>query len=119
MAILGNKLWPTIDDVTSVPGHSFTGITDNKGWTTSVQPLDTIQGQMITATMEIDEMQQTVMADIDIKSRLLNALALELLSAKCIEFTKQHDVARNTIKVRARIYATPDSQVRIIRQAIK
>lgn len=81
--------------------------------------IDTIQGQMITATMEIHEMQQTVMTDIDIKSRLLNALALELLSAKCIEFTKQHDVATNTIKVRARIYATPDSQVRIIRQATK
>lgn len=81
--------------------------------------IETIQGQMITATLELDEMQQVAMDDIDIKSRLLNALAIELLSAKCIEFTKQQDVATNTIKVRARIYATPDSQVRIIRSATK
>ena len=112
MAILNPNIW--VDDTLS-----SRGITSISNGNFTIQPLDTIQGQMITATMEIDKMQQTVMADIDIKSRLLNALAIELLSAKCIEFTKQHDVATNTMTVRARVYATPDSQVRIIRQATK
>lgn len=100
----------------TLSSHGIVGINSNNF---TVQPIDTIQGQMITATLELDEMQQVAMDDIDIKSRLLNALAIELLSAKCIEFTKQQDVATNTIKVRARIYATPDSQVRIIRSATK
>ena len=74
---------------------------------------------MITAQLDLDELQYTVMDDTDIKSRLLSALAIELLSAKCIEFTKQHDVATNTMRVRARIFATPDNQVRLIREATK
>lgn len=99
--------------------HGITSITDTRGWTTSVQSLDTIQGQMITATLELDEMQLVVMDDIAMKNKVLTALVNELLSAKCIEFTKQHDVATNTTKVRARIFATPDAQVRIIRNATK
>ena len=85
----------------------------------TIQPSDTIQGQMITATLHFDEMQMPVQDDIDIKNKLLNALAIELLSAKCIEFTKQQDVATNTMVVRARIFATPDNQVRLIRKATK
>ena len=106
-ALASDNLWPN-----SSSPHNITG-------NFTVQPLDTIQGQMITAQLDLDELQYTVMNDADIKSRLLNALALELLSAKCIEFTKQHDVATNTMKVRARIFATPDSQVRLMRQATK
>jgi hypothetical protein len=53
------------------------------------------------------------------KNKVLNMLLNELLSAKCIEFTKQQDVATNTITVRARIFATPDTQVRLIRNATK
>jgi hypothetical protein len=91
----------------------------NSPGTVSIVPLKTIQGQMVTATMHLDEMQMPVLGDIDIKNRLLNALAIELLSAKCIEFTKQQDVATNTMLVRARIFATPDTQVRLIREATK
>jgi len=83
------------------------------------QPIDTIQGQMITAQLDLHDLQYTFMDDTYIKSRLLHALAIELLSSKCIEFTKQHDIATNTIKVRARIFATPDTQVRLIRNATK
>ena len=107
---------PNIIRNDTLSSRGITGI-NNSNFT--IQPIETIQGQMITATLELDEMQQVAMDDIDIKSRLLNALTIELLSAKCIEFTKQQDIATNTIKVRARIYATPDSQVRIIRQATK
>lgn len=85
----------------------------------TIQPMDTIQGQMITATLEIDEFQIHQMDDVDMKNKVLNMLVNELLSAKCIEFTKQHDVITNTTKVRARIFATPDTQVRVIRGATK
>jgi hypothetical protein len=81
--------------------------------------IETIQGQMITATLEIDEFQMSHMDDVDMKNKVLNSLVNELIAAKCIEFTKQHDVATNTTKVRARIFATPDSQVRVIRSATK
>lgn len=78
-----------------------------------------IQGQMITATLELDEFAMSKMDDVDMKNKVLNMLVNELIAAKCIEFTKQHDVATNTTKVRARIFATPDTQIRVIRSATK
>ncbi len=108
--INANNLW--IDD-----NYGINSL--GNGNLTISPPTHAIQGQMITATLHLDEMQMPVLGDIDIKSRLLNALAIELLSAKCIEFTKQQDVATNTTVVRARIFATPDTQVRIIRESTK
>jgi hypothetical protein len=82
-------------------------------------PTHAIQGQMVTATLHVDEMQLMSMDDIAMKKKVLDMLLNELLSAKCIEFTKQQDVATNTLTVRARIFATPDNQVRLIREATK
>jgi hypothetical protein len=110
-----DKFW--IDDTNSFGINSLNAI--NSPGSLTIQPLDTIQGKMITATLHFDEMQMPVQDDIDIKNKLLNVLAIELLSAKCIEFTKQQDIATNTTVVRARIFATPDTQVRIIREATK
>ena len=95
------------------------GITGINSGNFTVQPVNAIQGQMITAALEIDEIQLIAMDDIAMKNKVLNMLLNELIAAKCIEFTKQHDVATNTIKVRARIFATPDTQVRLIRNATK
>jgi hypothetical protein len=81
--------------------------------------IETIQGQMITATLEIDEFQIRQMDDVALKNKVLNMLVNELIAAKCIEFTKQQDVATNTTIIRARIFATPDTHVRIIRGATK
>lgn len=102
--------------VGKISAHDITGI-NNGNFT--LQPFDTYQGQMITATLELDEFQMSRMDDVDMKNKVLNSLVNELLSAKCIEFTKQYDVATNTTKVRARIFATPDSQIRVIRQTVK
>jgi len=109
MAILNSNIWA--DDLSILSAGN--------GNLTISPPTQAIQGKMITAQLGLDELQYSVMDDIDIKSRLLNALAIELLSAKCIEFTKQQDVATNTLTVRARIFATPDNQVRLIREATK
>jgi hypothetical protein len=83
------------------------------------KPVEAIQGQMITATLHVDEMQLMSMDDIAMKKKVLDMLLNELLSAQCIEFTKQQDVATNTLTIRARIFATPDNQVRLIRNATK
>ena len=106
-ALASDNLWPN-----SSSPHNITG-------NFTVQPLDTIQGQMITATLELNEFYMSKMDDVDMKNRVLNMLVNELLSAKCIEFTKQQNIATNTITVRARIFATPDTQVRLIRYATK
>ena len=74
---------------------------------------------MITATMHVDEIHLMSMDEVAMKNKVLNMLINELLSAQCIEFTKQQDVATNTITVRARIFATPDTQVRLISNATK
>ena len=81
--------------------------------------IETIQGQMITASIELDEHQIVTMDDVAIKNKVLNMLMNELLSAKSIEFTKQQNLDRNTTTIRARIFATPDSQIRIVRTTTK
>jgi hypothetical protein len=110
-----DKFW--IDDTNSFGINSLNAI--NSPGSLTIQPLDTIQGKMITAKLEIDERTAVTMDDVALKNKILNMLLNELVSAKCIEFTKQQDVATNTTVIRARIFATPDTQVRIIREATK
>jgi hypothetical protein len=110
-----DKFW--IDDTNSFGINSLNAI--NSPGSLTIQPLDTIQGKMITAKLEIDERTAVTMDDVALKNKILNMLLNELISAKCIEFTKQQDVATNTTVIRARIFATPDTQVRIIRETTK
>jgi hypothetical protein len=106
-----DRIW--VDDASAQP------ITDTKGWTITTQSLDKIQGQMVTAKIDYSIYDMQVIDDVAMKTRLINQLCMELLSAKCIEFTKQQNPGMDTVTVRARIYATPDSQVRLIRSATK
>lgn len=102
-------------DKFSVNDESTHNITGNF----TVQPMDNIQGKMITSSMEMRPYEMEILDDVQLKTRLINQLCMELLSAKCIEFTRQQNPDRDTITIRARIYATPDSQVRLIRNATK
>jgi hypothetical protein len=111
----GDKFW--IDDTNSFGINSLNAI--NSSGNLTLQPSNTIQGKMITAKLEIDERTAVTMDDVALKNKVLNMLLNELISAKCIEFTKQQDVATNTTIIRARIFATPDTHVRIIRGATK
>ena len=52
----------------------------------------------------------------EIKKELIDKLLYELWNRNCIEFTKQEDHLTGTHLFRARIYALPDDQVRIVRQ---
>jgi hypothetical protein len=84
---------------------------------TSVGPIDTIQGKMVTAQMSIDANQAIQMDDLELKNRLITKLVRELMNGKYIEFTKQQDVVTMETIIRARIFVTPDDQVRVIRKA--
>jgi hypothetical protein len=91
---------------------------------TSIQPLDSfpIKGEMITAQIDVSDtdlvFSQMPMGEFqkEIKRRLVNLLVEELMNKNHIEFTSQIDPVSNTSKYRARIYATPDTQVRWIRK---
>jgi hypothetical protein len=114
-----NTLPPPVKDKFWIDDTNSFGINSLNAINSPIQPLDTIQGKMITAKLEIDEHTGINLDDDILKKKVLNMLLNELLSAKCIEFTKQQDVATNTTVIRARIFATPDTQVRIIREATK
>jgi len=106
-------------DKFSVNDESSYDITSN-----NIQPIPAIQtiaiqGQMVTATMEMRPYEMEILDEVQLKTRLINQLCMELLSTKCIEFTKQQNLGMDTVTVRARIYATPDNQVRLIRNATK
>lgn len=96
---------PTLDYGTST-------ITDN------VYNYDTatIKGQMITVDTELglDQWEKALDRE-DIKYGMVAKIVGELIKNKCVEFTSQMDHINYIVKVRARIFATPDDQVRLIR----
>jgi hypothetical protein len=54
----------------------------------------------------------------EIKKELLNRLAEELMYNNQVEFTSQPDITTGTIHYRARVYAVPDTQVKIVRELV-
>lgn len=74
-----------------------------------------IQGQMIEVNMTLESYELIKMSDDQIKTKLLFFLADEMMKRKCVEFTKQQRHERNETVIRARIFVTPDTNVRIIR----
>jgi len=76
-----------------------------------------IQGKMISVEMRLDANEAIQMDDLELKNRLITKLVRELMNGRYIEFTKQQDVANMETIVRARIFVTPDEQVRVIRKA--
>lgn len=103
------KDYPPVVDHASVMRGSWNN--------TAVDSIDTIQGKMVTAQMSIDANQAIQMDDLELKNRLITKLVRELMNGKYIEFTKQQDVVTMETIVRARIFVTPDDQVRVIRKA--
>ena len=85
----------------------------------------TYQGKMVTAqhtVSDVDvEMMKMNMGDFKdmIKNELLHKLLDEIVKSNLIEFTSQSDTATGHTHYRARIFATPDAQVRLIRKSMK
>jgi hypothetical protein len=115
------KDYPPVVDHASVMrwnsgvGNNVTGVGSINGNVTNAS-LDIIKGQMVAAEMRLDANEAIQMDDIELKNRLITKLVRELMDGRYIEFTKQQDVARMETIVRARIYVTPDEQVRVIRK---
>ena len=122
-----------INSLTATPYDNLTGplgITHGPGTiTTSITAIDHIydhayQGQMVTAqhtVSDVDvEMMKMSMGDFKdmIKKELLHKLLDEIVKSNLIEFTSQSDVATGHTHYRARIFATPDAQVRMIRKSM-
>ena len=81
--------------------------------------IETIQGKMLTTTLKMSPYEAEQMDDIEIKNRLISLMVREIMDNKCIEFTKQQDYAKDEVIIRARIYVTPDTDVKLIRQVQK
>jgi hypothetical protein len=86
-----------------------------------------IQGQMLMVQKTLDayELERTGLSaniknyEDEIKRQLIQEMLSEMVREKCIEFTSQKDMLTGSVTYRARLFVTPDSQVRIIRQVQK
>lgn len=74
-----------------------------------------IKGQMFTAELQISSYDSIYLSDDQIKEQLITELVKELRRSDCIEFTRQYSPLAEHVTVRARIFATPNNQVQIIR----
>jgi len=78
-----------------------------------------IQGSMINSYIVMNEIEflkidpRTFQSDI--KERLMRLLLFKAMRTKCIEFTKFEDRGGHQTHFRARMFAVPDNQVRILR----
>ena len=86
-----------------------------------------IQGQMLMVQKVLDsyELERTGLSsnvknfEDEIKKELIQEMVREIVKRNCIEFTSQKDMLTGNVTYRARVFVTPDSQVRIIRQVQK
>lgn len=87
---------------------------------TTIPPINSIdyiiQGKMLTASLTMSSYEAEQMDDLELKNRLITLMVREIMDNKCIEFTKQQDYAKDEVIIRARIYVTPDSDVKLIRK---
>ena len=86
-----------------------------------------IQGKMLTVQKVLNgyELERTGLSaniknyEDEIKKELINQMVREIVKENYIEFTSQKDMMTNSVVYRARIFVTPDTQTRIIRQVQK
>ena len=78
-----------------------------------------IQGKMLEVSLLFDHHESLVYDDTTLKNKLITEMVEKMMHEKCIEFTKQTDPLTNRMRARARVYVTPDSNVRIIREMQK
>lgn len=78
-----------------------------------------LKGNMIKAQLIVSDLEQlhlnAATFQDDIKQRLLMVLLDELMKTKSVEFTKMPHHSHGLTYFRARMFAVPDDQVRILR----
>lgn len=108
MAIMPNSPWdPYYDTISQTKDH-------------------VIQGDMVVANYKMDEFEydgkRAMLGsgfDNYIKGELIKLLCEEMAATKRIEYTKSQDQFDGSVLFRARIFATPDSMVRVVRELLK
>ena len=83
-----------------------------------------IQGQMLMVQKVLDsyELERTGLSaniknyEDEIKKELIQEMVREIVAQRCIEFTSQKDMLTGSVTYRARVFVTPDTNVRIIRE---
>jgi hypothetical protein len=84
----------------------------------------TINGKMLVASYSIKEYKfhdrinivGQKQAEDEIKDELMMLLVNEIKKSNFVEYTRQIDILTGAVNFKARIFVTPDSQVRIIRE---
>jgi hypothetical protein len=104
----------TPPNVTSIGSGSSATITASN-WAHN-QKEYAIQGQLYTTEFRVNDYSTIILDPDDVKRRLISQLVDELFAKNAIEFTKAQDMSQNAAVFRARIYAVPDTQVRILRE---
>lgn len=84
---------------------------------TSSPPPSIIAGKMISVVEEIDHQVWESRDPKQIKMAMVSKIAEQLITSKMVEFTSEQDPMNNKVKIRARLFVTPDDQVRILRKA--
>lgn len=85
--------------------------------TSSNQSQSLIAGKMLSVVEEIDLQVWEAKDPKQIKMAMVSKIAEELINSKMVEFTSQQDPMGLKVKIRARLFAVPDDQVRILRKA--
>ena len=105
--------------------HGMISPTTPLPWNNSNSSIDkeyAIKGQMITASYAIsytDVANMKVITDPNaIKEKLMYMLAQKMREEKLIEFTKKDDSLAGMYIFNSRIFAVPDTQVRILREKL-
>jgi len=85
--------------------------------------LSTVQGEMVYSEIVMSEYEllrsDSMTEDVfkeQIKLDLCYQLVQELYESKMVEFTQEQIIHNNEFVFRARIFATPDNKVQLIRQ---
>jgi hypothetical protein len=112
MAIINNNItnpWANTGNISSNP-NSWVNTYDHA-----------IQGKMLTVRYSMSDVEytDTVLDPDNIKKVLLQQMVNEIWKENCIEFTKMVEPHTGRHHFAARIFVTPDTTVRILRQAGK
>lgn len=115
----------TLDTLTITGMNQIQSLTASSyPWTITGLSVDTetYQGQMVVAEITVTDTDAMITGMSaagfreEMKRRLIHQLAENLMKNKLIEFTSQQFAHSNETKFRARIYAVPDGQIRMIRK---
>lgn len=77
-----------------------------------------IQGKMVVCHMQFDDMdiRRLPQTEVDyIRHSIVQKIGEFLIDNKLVEFTQQQDMMAGKTMVRARVFVTPDDQVRLLR----